>query len=306
VIDATVNGSQVGATLTRISDGNPPEGTNITLNCSEDAQNVLTFTASSPPLDALGRLNLDGETYMVRDNDLTDSEGALQVGIRATSGATDTTLAGDYFVAMIHSDTSQSEGYFSGTYDMNFSSGTLTVTSLDSDQTPAIDYTVGTHTYSISSDGQLTVTVAASSQPLIGAARADGELFVLADTISGTDNSVKTIFVGIKKQSTASDASLAGTWDMGSLCSGFEGPSSQISWDESASSMVLDSAGSGTYTDESGTFPIDIDLNVNGTFPLSAFNSVGAVTASGDLMVVVNNRISSSSDYCLSVGVKQP
>ncbi|MFP4409076.1 MAG: hypothetical protein ACLFPW_11205, partial [Spirochaetaceae bacterium] len=166
--------------------------------------------------------------------------------------------------------------------------------------------------YTISPTGELTVDPDADifPRPLVGQVRADGELFILADTRTDppdTDNSVKTVFVGIKAHDGEEDL-LAGTWDFGDLYSGYES-GEPFTWDESSTTMVLDAAGEGTWsttpTDpESGEGEVSIDLATDGSFSLPAWNTVGAVTASGDVMVMLRNDIRIRDG--VSIGIKTP
>jgi hypothetical protein len=313
VIDSDVTGSQIDATLTRISDHEPAEGTTFLLDYTENAQNMLTMSFTGM-MSSQGRLNPDGESYMLRDADLTDDEGGLQLGIRATSGAGNTTLDGTYYVAVAHSNITDSEGFFTGVCDFTFNNGSLTVGALDSDKTLATYADAGEVNYTIDDSGVLTI--AADQGPwerdLIGQARGDGELFVLADTPPKAvdpdpDNLIKTVFVGVKKSSGATDALLAGSWDLGDLGSKYTSDPPETGWYEGTTSMVLDSAGSGSWNSGGSSGAIDINLAADGTFALAAFNSVGAVTATGDVMFIAATELSGEiTEYSLSIGIKTP
>lgn len=303
-INSTVNGDVMEATLERISDQGPPEGTTLDVDYTEDDDNVMTFKSDQATLDAVGRLNTAGNTYLNRDKDLTDGSGALQVGIKGGQGTDDATLSGDYWVAMVHSDTADYPNYFTGTYDMNFDGqGTLAVTNGVNDQ-GFNDY-VDLTSYAIASSGKLTVTH--SPRDLVGAARGDGELFNLVETRGdkdNSDNSYKTLFVGVETSSNATDALLEGTWDLASTCSDYN----NSGWWEGASTMTLDDNGDGTFQDEgaSSSGDISIELNNDGTFELGNMME-GAVTPSGDTMVLTYTAVEpDDGDYCLSVGIKHP
>ncbi len=303
VIDSEVNGDVFDATLTRISDQGPPEGTSFAMDWNVDSSNKLTFSNLAAGMSAVGRLNLTGDTYVSRDGDLTDDEGSLGVGVKATTGASNATLSGTYFVGMVHSDTSASPGYFSGYARMDFDgAGTVTVTAMGNDQS-FTDYLddPSSYSYSVASSGLISITNHIFPRDLIGAVRSDGELFVLAET-RGTpdspDNSYKTIFVGVKQSEAATDALLEGTWDVCSSCSDLT-PEPNIGWWEGADEMVIDADGAES-----------MGLSAEGEFvvPLAdEMSATGAVTPSGDTMVIVYPEVHpEDNDYCMSIGIRMP
>ena len=313
VIDSVVQDAKLNATLTRISDQEPPEGTSFDIDWPEDENNVLTFQNETAGFSSVGRLNRLGNSHMVRDEVLTDEEGSLQVGVKAATDASNATLDGIYFVAMLHSDTSASPGFFSGYVYMAFNgSGTLSFPypNPGNDQDFS-DYTNGEpYTYSVASDGKLTIPSSmVFPRDLIGAVRADGELFVLAETRS--DNSYKTIFVGIQQSEAATDALFEGVWDDSAICSDMSGSTPIDMW-EGASVVTLDANGDGTYSDvgDPTSYPISIDVTDDGVFELpmgGGFSMMGAITPSGDTMVwVYPASHPEDNDYCMSVSVKTP
>lgn len=313
VIDSDVNGSVLDATLTRISDHNPPEGTSFALDWSVDGSSKLTFSNAQIPMSAVGRLNLTGDTYVTRDENLTDDEGSLGVGIEATTGASNATLSGTYFVGMVHSDRDKRLGYFSGyTYMVFNGAGELQITSSENDRDFTAYLDGSPYTYSVSSTGGLSIADELFPRDLIGAVRSDGELFVLAETRDETDNNrYKTIFVGVKQSAAATDALLEGTWDVCSSCSNLSS-TTPIDWWEGASVMDLDAGGEGTFSDvgDSESDSIAIDLAPNGEFSVpigEGMSMVGAITPSGDTMVHVYPQVHpTDGDYCLSIGIKTP
>ncbi|MFW6250028.1 MAG: hypothetical protein ACOC47_02910 [Alkalispirochaetaceae bacterium] len=302
VIDSEVEGDLFKATLTRISDQDPEEGASFELDWAVESGNVLTLSTEEAVF-ALGRLNLTGDTYVSRDEDLTDDEGSLGVGVKAATDASNATLSGDYFVGMVHSDTTEERpGYFSGYARMDFDgAGTVEVTDMVNDVDGFTDYPVGSsYSYSVTSSGLLSIDDESFPRDLIGAVRSDGELFVLAET-RGTperpDNSYKTIFVGVKQSQAATNALLEGTWDVCSSCSKLT--TETTGWWEGAAEMVIDAEGAE-----------DMGLSETGEFtvPSRAISREGAVTPSGDTMVIVvyPKEHPEDGDYCLSIGIKTP
>jgi hypothetical protein len=304
LIDSSVSGEELAVTMTRISDHDPPEGTSFTVAYSEDSRNVLAITGSNPPIDALGRLSIDGDAYMERDRDLTDGEGSLHMGLCAAKDATNATFSGDYAVAFAHGDTSQGDGFYTGICEITADgAGELTFSNTVSNPGYTFYEAQSPCSYEVSQTGQITVDASIENFPddLLGAVRSDGEAFVLVDTRS--DNTYKTIFFGVRKSTGTADSVLQGTWEMGTVGSGW----TTSDWGESVSMLTLDGSGNGSFTDnQGGSDSLAIDLT-NGTFLLSQYNSQGAVTPSGDLMILVSTEPDAQSgDYYLSVAIKEP
>jgi hypothetical protein len=322
VVDGGVIETQIESLMARISDQAPPEGTQFWLNYMSFEPNGFEVVSDDPELGvaAVGHLNPAGDTYVLCDQDLNDDSASFQLSIRSEPGADDSTLSGDYFVAMLHSDTSQAPGFFTGWYDVSFSGGGLLEFMNAVNDREFDDYApVSPVPYSIGDGGDLVVSNPMVPEPpfprdLFGQARADGELFTLGETRGypdTPDNTYKTLFFGARYSSNATDALLEGTWTLASVSSAFRTGDPTDFW-ETAYQLTLDQNGDGTLVDldTNESEPISVDLNSDGSFQLPPGSgdpeNEGIVTPSGDTLILVSPRESSDLDYNITIGVKNP
>jgi hypothetical protein len=307
---------QFQLTFQRSSAGQPPVGTELAPGYTEESDQTLTFSSDQPPLSADGRLNSDGTTYLIADSTLdgSDGEGTLNLGIQTGTGRGESLLDGDYFVATAYSPNEEGPNFYTGYFDMAFDgAGNISSASLTTAASSYGQEFAGPGSYEMLADeeGFFFIKDPDESAHIGNIVRYDGKLFAgTHDLYPGSgdnyDNSRKGVFIGVKKSSNATDALLAGTYDMRYLCSSNNNTgSSPDGWDEGKGTITLDANGDGTWSGGGETAPLSIDLETDGTFQISSWNNEGAVTPSGEVMVMANTS-TFDGVYCLTVGIKQP
>ncbi|MDY7032630.1 MAG: hypothetical protein SVY10_12080 [Thermodesulfobacteriota bacterium] len=236
-----------------------------------------------------GIVSADGNIFTMVDYDASDNALFLWVGIKKSSGMSNAILNGEYTVCQYGTDPNSMTTISDLTCDGN---GSVAYQEIASSWGPPYDS--GTGTYSVSSDGSLILGSGT------GIVSADGNIFTMVD-YDVSDNAL-FLWVGIKKSSGMSNASLNGEYTM---CQYGTDPNSMTT----ISDLTCDGNGSVAYQEIASSWGPPYDSGT-GTYSVSSDGSLilgsgtGIVSADGNIFTMVDYDVSDNALF-LWVGIKK-
>ncbi len=225
--------------------------------------------------DAVGIVSASGNTFILVDTDASNDDLSLHVGIKQSSGLSNSTLSGTYTICEYGTDPDRWTGRIEFTSD---GAGNLTWQQIADTNG---DTGSGSGTYSVADDGGLTI----GGQDAVGIVSASGNTFILVDTDASNDD--LSLHVGIKQSTGLSNSVLSGTYTMceygtdpdrwtGRIEFTFDG-AGNLTWQQIADSNGDTGSGSGTYS-----VADDGELTINGQ------DAIGIVSADGNTFILVD------------------
>ena len=170
---------RLGLTL----DGNG-NGTYQQLDDSSGYSNSGSFTYSvagdgklsvtGEGIEDVGIVSADGNIFVLVDTNASDNDLSIHVGIKKSSGMSNASINGTFIMGEYGTDPNPWAGRIEHTFDGN-GNGTYQQLENSSGSTNS-----GSFTYSVASDGKLSVTGEGIED--VGIVSADGNMFVLVDT----------------------------------------------------------------------------------------------------------------------------
>jgi hypothetical protein len=207
--------------------------------------------------DAKGIVSADGNIFTLVDSDATDEDLSLHIGVKQSTGLSNSTLSGTYTMCEYGTDPEPWAGRIELTFD---GSGNFTWQQIaDSNG----DTNSGSGTYSVASDGEITII----GRDTTGMVSADGNIFSLVDTNAADED--LSFHLGIKQPTGLSKSTLNGIYTMceygtdpdrwtGRIELSFDG-SGNFTWQQISDSNGGTESGSGSYAIKD-----DGELTING------------------------------------------